>query len=86
MTDSSANIDRFNALAAHLFSVPYDSFPKAVDIESAVVALQRFSDGLGVTRDAVTAKPQFFITGDGWFTDNLVTNLAQLANDGQLKG
>ncbi len=38
MTDSSANIDRFNALAAHLFSVLYDSFPKAVDIESALLA------------------------------------------------
>lgn len=38
MTESSANIDRFNALAAHLFSVLYDSFPKPIDVESAVVA------------------------------------------------
>jgi hypothetical protein len=29
-------------------------------------------------RDAANAKPQFFITGDGWFTYNLVTNLSQL--------
>jgi hypothetical protein len=45
-----------------------------------IVSFQRFSDGLGVARDAVTAKPQYFITGDGWFTYNLVTNLAQLAS------
>lgn len=38
MTDSSTNIDRFNALAAHLFSVLYDSFPNAVDVESVSVA------------------------------------------------
>lgn len=49
-----------------------------------IVSFQRFSDGVGVTRDAVTAKPQFFVTGDGWFTYNLVTNLAQMANGGQL--
>ena len=28
-------------------------------------------------RDAQTAKPQTFRTGDGWFPYNLVTNLAQ---------
>jgi hypothetical protein len=50
-----------------------------------IVSFQRFSNGLGATRDAATAKPQIFVTGDGWFTYNLVTNLAQLANDGQLK-
>jgi len=27
---------------------------------------------------AVTATPQTFITGDGWFTYNLVANLAQM--------
>lgn len=43
-----------------------------------IVSFQPFSDGLGVMRDAATAKPQFFITGDGWFTYNLVTNLSQI--------
>lgn len=38
MSDSSPNIDRFNALAAHLFSVLYDSFPHAVKVETAVLA------------------------------------------------
>ena len=28
-------------------------------------------------RDAQTAKPQVFRTGDGWFAYHLVTNLAQ---------
>lgn len=42
-----------------------------------VVAFDPFSDGIGVMRDAQTAKPQLFITGDGWFAYNLVNNLAQ---------
>jgi len=43
-----------------------------------VVSFEPFSDGIGVTRDAATAKPQIFVTGDGWFTYNLVINLSQL--------
>ena len=43
-----------------------------------IVSFQPFNDGIGVMRDAATAKPQIFVTGDGWFTYNLVTNLSQL--------
>ena len=43
-----------------------------------MVSFQPYTDGLGLTRDASTAKPQVFITGDGWFTYNLVVNLAKL--------
>jgi hypothetical protein len=43
-----------------------------------IVSFEPFSDGIGIIRDAATAKPQIFITGDGWFTYNLVTNLAQI--------
>jgi len=45
---------------------------------SKIVSFQPFSDGIGVTRDASTAKPQIFVTGDGWFAYNLITNLARL--------
>lgn len=45
---------------------------------SKIVSFQPFSNGLGVTRDAASAKPQIFVTGDGWFTYNLVMNLAHL--------
>lgn len=44
---------------------------------SKIVAFQPFDDGIGITRDAQTAKPQIFKTGDGWFSYNLITNLAQ---------
>lgn len=54
--------------AAKRFRIPYKK----------IVAFEPFSDGLGVQRDAQTAKPQTFVTGDGWFTYNLVTNLAQM--------
>lgn len=43
-----------------------------------IVSFEPFSDGIGIMRDAVTAKPQIFVTGDGWFTYNLVTNLSQM--------
>jgi len=43
-----------------------------------IVAFEPYSDGIGVQRDAQTAKPQTFVTGDGWFTYNLITNLAQM--------
>ena len=41
-----------------------------------IVSFEQFSDGLGFMRDAASAKPQFFINGDGWFLYNLITNLA----------
>lgn len=43
-----------------------------------IVSFQPYSDGIGLQRDAQTAKPQSFITGDGWFTYNLIANLSQM--------
>lgn len=45
---------------------------------SKIVSFEPFSDGIGVMRDTATAKPQIFVTGDGWFTYNLITNLSQI--------
>ena len=42
-----------------------------------IVSFEPYKDGVGVMRDAQTAKPQSFKTGDGWFAYNLITNLAQ---------
>ena len=42
-----------------------------------IVSFDPYADGIGVMRDAQTAKPQEFRTGDGWFIYNLVTNLAR---------
>ena len=44
-----------------------------------IVAFDPFSDGLGVQRDAMTAKRQFFITNEGPFTYDLIANLARLS-------
>jgi hypothetical protein len=53
---------------------------KAIRVPYAkIVSFQPFSDGIGLIRDASNAKPQIFVTGDGWFTYNLVTNLAHLS-------
>jgi len=43
-----------------------------------IICFEPFTDGIGIQRDVETAKPEFFATGDGWFTYNLLTNLAQL--------
>ena len=42
-----------------------------------IVAFDPHEDGFAVIRDAQTAKPQSFVTGDGWFAYNLAANLAQ---------
>jgi hypothetical protein len=51
------------------FRIPY----------TKVVSFDAYSDGIGIHRDGANARPQLLITGDGWFTYNLVTNLAKLA-------
>ena len=43
-----------------------------------IVSFEPYDDGFGIMRDAQTAKPQTFRTGDGWFPYNLVVNLAQM--------
>ncbi len=45
---------------------------------SKIVTFEPYSDGIGVQRDTMTAKPQSFVTGDGWFTYNLITNCSNL--------
>ena len=42
-----------------------------------IVSFEPYEDGLGIMRDAQTAKPQTFRTGDGWFAYNLAVNLSQ---------
>ena len=42
-----------------------------------IVSYQPYSDGIGLIRSAATAKPQTFVTGDGWFAYNLVMNLTE---------
>lgn len=51
------------------FRIPY----------AKVVAFTPYSDGIGIQRDAASAKPQVFKTGDGWFTYNLIQNFARMA-------
>lgn len=45
---------------------------------SKVVAYTPYTDGLGVLKDGVSAKPQAFQGLDGWFIYNLVTNVTNL--------
>ena len=44
-----------------------------------IVTFDPTPDGIVVMRDALSAKPQIFQTGDSWFVYNLMTTLATLA-------
>jgi hypothetical protein len=54
--------------AKKAFRIPY----------ARIVSFEPFTNALGIMRDGVSAKPQIFVTHDGWFSYNLVTNLARL--------
>ena len=43
-----------------------------------IVSFEPYNDGFGIMRDLATAKPQAFITGDGWFAYNLITNVSNI--------
>lgn len=45
---------------------------------SSIVSLTPYRDGVAIVRDSVTAKPQIFVTGDGWFAHNVLANVALL--------
>lgn len=66
----------FAVTTKHLyFAGPAKSFRIRND---KIVSYTAYSDGIGVHRDAASAKPQTFITGDGWFTYNLAVNAGNL--------
>ncbi|MGC8970992.1 MAG: hypothetical protein ACP5K2_02160 [bacterium] len=48
------------------FRIPYNK----------IVSFTPYSDGIGIHRDSANSKPEFFLTDDGWFTYNLLVNLA----------
>lgn len=50
----------------HSFRVPY----------AKIVSFNQYSNGLGIMRDAATAKPQLFLVSDGWFLCNMIGLLA----------
>jgi hypothetical protein len=54
--------------AKKAFRIPY----------AKIVSFEPFTNGLGSIRDGLSAKPQIFVTHDGWFSCKLVTNLARL--------
>jgi len=39
-----------------------------------IVSFEPYPDGVGIQKDLQSATPQTFITGDGWFIYNLLTN------------
>jgi hypothetical protein len=47
-----------------------------------IISLIPYSDGVGLHRDAASAKPQAFRTGDGWFTYNLLSNIHTISPPG----
>lgn len=40
-----------------------------------IVTIEPYSDGVGIMRDSVRARPETFRVGDGWFAYNLLRNI-----------
>ena len=57
------------------FSGPKKKFRVRYD---RIVDFEPYDEGFGVMKDNQTAKPQAFMTGDGWFSYNLAVNLSQM--------
>lgn len=77
-TQETQHVDTglFAVTTKHLyFAGNYKSFRIKYD---KIVTFQPFDDGIGIQRDAASAKPQLFHTGDGWFTYNLLMNVRNL--------
>lgn len=45
-----------------------------------IISLDRYSDGIGVHKDGVTAKPIIFSDVDGWFCYNFIKNIEEYDN------
>lgn len=43
-----------------------------------IISFTPYEDGIGIQRDAQTAKPQIFKTNDGWFTNNLIQSASNI--------
>jgi hypothetical protein len=44
-----------------------------------IVSFIPYDDGFGILEYDSTANPKIFYTGDGWFSYNLITNIARLS-------
>lgn len=42
-----------------------------------IITIDPYSDGIGITKDGVTAKPQVFKNVDGWFCYNFIKNVSE---------
>jgi hypothetical protein len=42
-----------------------------------IITIDPYSDGIGITKDGVTAKPQVFKNVDGWFCYNFIKNISE---------
>jgi len=44
-----------------------------------IVSFTPYTDGVGIQPDADAARPHVFVTGDGWFTYNLLANIGNVS-------
>ena len=66
-------------LAVTTKHICFSSAPKSFRLRyGKIVSYQAYSDGIILHREAATAKPQAFVTGDGWFTYNLIINVKEM--------
>ena len=58
----------------------YFASTKSLKVPHAkIIVIQPYQDGVGIHRDAQSARRQTFVTGDGWFTYQFLANVANLS-------
>jgi hypothetical protein len=79
-TSQMENLDTGGLLVVTTENLYYHGHRKSFRIPySKIVSFTHYSDGIGLHRDTATARPQVFVTGDGWFTCNLIESVARMA-------
>jgi hypothetical protein len=61
------NKNLFFGSASKTFKIPYNK----------LISITPYSDGIGLQKDGVSARPQIFKPLDGWFAYNLIANLSK---------
>lgn len=78
---TSMSLEDIGMLGATTKGVVFAGERKAFRVaHNKIASLVQYSDGIGVLKDSQTARPIVFVTGDGWFSYNLLATLAQMAS------
>ena len=75
VTDSEMTFIDFGVLALTNKNLYFSSASKSFKTPyKKLISMTQYSDGVGLQKDGISAKPQIFKDLDGWFTYNVISN------------